>query len=145
MPIYNSNSELLYLAHLTDEHLHSISKCSVNNASAPVFTASTASWVYGPFVELIAANTVTKEFDLHYLNAGAVSDVGTYQFEINKGTAGSESVICTGRIVRLSNQTGAASVPIQTPILPANTRVSMRISSNITSSTLVASVQYHEY
>ena len=147
MPLYNNNSNDIMLSYLeiNEEHNHSIDKCSVNATNAPVFTASTASWAYGGYVEVIAAGAVSNPFDIHYINAGAVSDVGTYQYQLAQGTAGNESLIATGRIARLSVQSGAMSVPTQTPVLDAGTRVSMRIASNVTSSTLVASVQYHEY
>lgn len=146
MPIYQGNSEELRILELIDDHNHSVELCSVDNAESPLITASTATaWSYGAFVELIGTASTDEPFDLHFLNSGAATEVTTYQIQLYKGLAGNEEVISTVRFARLSNQTGASSHPLMTPILPAGTRISGRCSAGVAGASVKVSLQYHKY
>jgi hypothetical protein len=132
-------------AHSGEEHIHSASKVYPTLADAPTVTAEAADWgVGGALVEIIPADTITNKFDLHYVNIEEVSATRSYELILYYGAGDTEC----GRI-RFTKSAGLDPVldkAIQTPIIPANSRVRARLASGgVVADTVDVSLHYHEY
>ena len=126
-----------------EEHLHSTSKVYPSLA-AGVSVLSGAIWTLGNFVELIPANTIPEDFDLHWLVIESTTDDETYELVFYAV----ETEICRLRFssdlvsgIRLSH----APMPTQMLIQPKNTQIQVKLASSGAGETAVISVIYHEY
>jgi hypothetical protein len=131
--------------HILEDHIHSVQYVYPTLASGVTLNASSSVWQLGSFVEVIPKNTIDDVFDIHWLNVGAMNNVTTCELHLYKGDLGSEILIAQTRVVRLSNQSGAGSIPIITPLISANERISAKLASATANTTLVISVSYHKY
>jgi len=61
-----------------EEHLHSIS-CAYPSLAAGVSITSGGVWTLGAFTELIPVDTITEDFDLHWLIIETVTDDEMYE------------------------------------------------------------------
>jgi hypothetical protein len=131
--------------HSSEEHMHSASKCYPTLADAPVVTAEAADWgVGGALVQIIPASTIGNKFDIHYINVESVSAARSYEMILYYGAGDTEC----GRI-RFTKSAGLDPVldkAIQTPIIPANSRVQARLASGgVVADTVSITLHYHEY
>lgn len=131
--------------HIINEHIHSVQYVYPTLASGITLTASANVWQLGSFIEIIPKNTIDDVFDIHWVNVGAMNNVTTCELHLFKGDLGSEVLISQTRIVRLSNQSGAASISIITPLISQGERISGKLASATPNTTLVISVSYHKY
>lgn len=91
-------------------------------------SANTEAWLHGAKTQIIAANTITTAFDIHWVLIGDISAVDDYELRLYKGGIGAESLIATIGFVRSSNFSQEGSSPIQVSPLPANTRISASLA-----------------
>ncbi|GAG42057.1 unnamed protein product, partial [marine sediment metagenome] len=76
-----------------DGHIHNISKCYPTGSSPVNITADANAWVHGAIVEIIPANTINENFDIHYVNISGISANGDYEIKLYQGGGGSETAI----------------------------------------------------
>jgi hypothetical protein len=140
-------NSLYSMAYRNEAHNHSIQKCYPTLADGITLTAGAAAWgLAAAFTEIIPVNTIVNPYDLHFLNIGAVSANDSYEVYFYSGLAGSEVFICSARFVRQVAQSETAPTPLQTIMLPANTRITAKLASQAGGgNTAVVSVFYHEY
>lgn len=127
-----------------EEHLHSISKAypslsdGVSIESGGVWTLSAA------FIELIPADEIGEDFDIHWLIIETVTDDEMYELvfynvetEISR-VRWSSDLAAGGRVI---------SVPIPTlmQIQPKNSQIQCKLASSGDTETVVVSVLYHVY
>lgn len=132
-----------------EDHIHAGQKCYPDLADGTTLTGGAGAWQLGAVVNLIPANTITREFDLHYCNVGSASAADTYQIKFYCSalfaTLGDSMIAC----MRTSKAAGAntsSPSPLMTPQCPANARISAQVaSSSGGGDQLVISVQYHTY
>lgn len=128
------------------QHIHSAQKVYPTLAAGVTLTGGVASWALGSFVEVVPASTITSPFDIHHVNVGAASANDTYEIVLYKGALSSEVEVGRCRITRVANVSDISPVPMMTPILPANTRISAKVASaSGGSDTVVISIFYHIY
>lgn len=79
--------------------------------------------------EIIPENAIPFVFNIHYCNIGSISNNDQYEIHLFKGPAGSEEQVARLSFDR-SNTVGEGSIPVQTRILPANTRISAKLTAS---------------
>lgn len=128
-------------------HIHGASFLYPDKANPVTLTSSAAAWSQtGTITEIIPANTITKDFDLHW---ASISDISANLYgviDFFSGAVGQEVKICSVDVVRTTAQSRENAMPMQIPQQPANTRISARFSDSTTSSRTVAVKLYgHVY
>jgi hypothetical protein len=133
--------------YILERHFHSPAKVYPTLANEVTVSKDVAAaWgITSTIVQIIPANTVTVPFDIHYINLGVISNNDAYELILYKGAALSEVEI--GRVsFDRSTTTTEGSIPIQTELLPANTRVSARLTSGSGNTRSCGiKLHYHEY
>lgn len=131
---------------IISDHNHSVQKVYPTLANGITVTGGVDVWTLGNKIEVVPANTITAIFDIHYVNIGVTSATDTYEVVFYSGAEGAEVEIGRCRVTRTSNQSGAAPTPLQTPLIPANTRISASCATATSGAdTIVLSVFYHTY
>jgi hypothetical protein len=101
---------------------------------APVLLTSAApSWdITGDKIEIIPADALGKNFDLHWCSISAISATLDGIIDFFAGLAGSEVKIGAVDVVRTTTFSRENPVPVQVAQQPANTRISARFTDNTT-------------
>ena len=119
-------------------HVHGASFIYPDKAVPVTLTSAVASWAEtGTIVEVIPADTIIKDFDLHWASISDISATLDGVIDIFAGASGSEVKIGAVDVVRTSNFSRENPVPTQIPQQPANTRISCRFTDSTTSSKTV--------
>lgn len=139
----NGNS-LYSLAYLTDKHDHSVSKCYPSLSNGVTVTGGAGAWVLGDFVEVVPASTITSPFDIHWINISSASAADEYELHLYYGDSDTEA-----GCIRMTEPLGAPtvpSVPFQTPLIPANSKIRAKLASSTGGAdTITFSINYHIY
>jgi hypothetical protein len=115
-------------------HVHGASFLYPDKADPVSLSSSAASWSQsGAIVEIIPVNTITKNFDLHFVNVSDISADLYGVIDLFSGTAGNEVKIGSVEVTRTSNFAQEGNRPLQIPQQLANTRISARFSDSTTS------------
>ena len=119
-------------------HVHGASFVYPKYAAPVTLTSNAAAWnTTGTIAEVIPANTITKNFDLHWCSISAISAELDGIIDIYSGAVGEEVLIGSVDVVRTANFAREAAVPVQIPQQPANTRISCKFSDGTSSSRTV--------
>ncbi len=141
----HSTSTLRGESHAAEDHFHSPSKVYPTLADGVTVTAQNTDWgVAGALVEIVPANAITTDFDIHYVNIEDVSASRVYELILYQGASDVE----VGRI-RFTKSAGLDPVldrRIQTGVIPANARIRARLTSGgAVADTVDITLQYHAY
>jgi hypothetical protein len=139
----HSGDSLVALAHTNEEHNHAVSKVYPTLAAGVTVTAAAGAWTLGTLVEIIPASTVTEDFDIHSVDVEDISANGIYELVLYYGAGDTEAGRI--RIVQGSVTSAVLNTPIQTPIIPANSRVRAAVASAAGSQSVTISLRYHTY
>lgn len=143
--IWVSHKTVLGYTNVSYQHVHNPAYCYPTLANGVQVNTDANVWVLGNYTELIPTNTITKNFDIHWIQFENASANGVYELHLFRGEIGQEVFIGQVRTTRDSNQSGTSSVPIQVPVIPANSRISARVASNGGNRNVTLSVYYHDY
>ena len=125
------DASMFALVYDIHEYLHRISYVYPELASSVTLTKASGAWAAYPTpTEIIPANTITSSFNIHYAIVDTLSATGIYTIRLYQGAAGAETligVIAPSRSAAMSQEGG---IPVMTPVLAANTRISAAMSSN---------------
>lgn len=128
------------------EHVHSSAKVYPTLANGVTITGATGAWTLGSFAEIIPASTITSDFDIHFISIENISANDVYELVLYKGAVSSEIEIGRIRFVKTALIEAVLNVPIQTPIISANERISAKLASaGGGSDTATVSLFYHVY
>jgi len=134
-------------AYIVEKHNHSAAKVYPTLAPAKIINkVNSSAWgLDANTTEVIPVNTIANPFDIHFINIGSLSANDQYELIMYRGGAGAEVEI--GRVAFDRSVTvSEGSIPIQTPLVAANTRISCRLSSNDTQARNVSiKLHYHTY
>ncbi len=124
--------------HRIDEHMHSRQLVFPDLDDAVSVTADADAWVLSAaFVEVIPANAINEDFDLHYVSITfSVND--EYQLNIYAG----EVLIASVDGERNTNQVRLADSPIQTELIPANTQIQVKLACKEAAAANSATVKF---
>ncbi len=138
---------LIGRAKQTNEHLHAINQLYPVLAGPVELEKASGAYAAFPFpTEIIPVNTITEDFDIHWLIASAISANGDFIIRLYQGNPGSETVIATKSVVRNAVQSQEGALQMVTPLMVANKRISAALSgSNAGQDTLSIKLEYHTY
>jgi len=124
------------------DHIHSVSKVYPTLAGGVQLTAG-AAWTLGALVEIVPASTITGDFDIHAIDIEDISANDVYELVIYYGAGDTEA----GRVrfVQSAAQSATLNTAIQTPILPANSRIRAAVACSTGGYTVDISIRYHTY
>ena len=146
VPYQESISSLLAFAHTGYYHSHGTSFLYPDKAVPVTLTSAVASWAEtGTITEVIPANALAYNFDLHWASLSDISAVLDGVIDIFSGAPGSEVKIGAVDVVRTSNFAREQPVPVQIPQQPANTRISCRFTDSTGSARTVRIKFYGHY
>ena len=131
------------MSHRLDEHAHKESMVYPTLADGVTVTATVNDWTdLGAFVEVVPINTITSDFDIHFVNVESVSANGIYELVLYA----EEVEIARARFGKTTNQDGPTQVMIQTPIIHANTQIQAKLASDdMVADTATISLELHKY
>ncbi len=129
--------------HALNDHIHSAAKVYPTLANPVQLVAGTgAIWTLGSFVEVVPANAIQSSFDIHWINAEAMSADVTYEIVLYAV----EVEIGRTRITRTANQTKHDGKAFMTPLVPANTQIKAKVASSADNADTVSiALDYHTY
>lgn len=131
---YVEGNSLLAFNHTGYYHVHGASFVLPKYAAPVTLTSAVASWATtGNIIEVIAANAIVKNFDLHWASIADISANLYGIVDIFSGLAGAEVLIGSVDVSRTDNFSQEGQKPVQIPQQPANTRISCRFSDSTTS------------
>ena len=143
----HSTATLYGYAKQNSEHNHGVTYTYPLLAAAVTLTAGGGAWDPLPApTEIIPANTITKDFDIHWLHIGGLSANGEFIVALYQGAGGSETLIGEVPVVRNAVQSQEGSLTLITPLMDANTRISAALASSpAAANTADIKISYHEY
>ena len=128
--VKNVNTVMAYLK-TGYYHVHGAAFIYPDKASPVLLTSAAGAWAEtGAIVEVIPADTITKDFDLHWCSIWAISDSLYGVVDIFAGASGSEEKIGAVDVGRTANFSRESAMPVQIPQQPANTRISCRFTDS---------------
>ena len=129
---FDPNSETI-MAYLQTVyyHIHGAPFAYPYHADPVLLTAGNGAWnLTGNKIEVIPANTIIKNFDLHWISISNISGIGYFIIDIYSGTIGNEILISPTDGWRNNNFIQEGPKRIQLEQQPANTRISCRLSDS---------------
>ncbi len=138
----HAGTSIIAHAHIIEEHVHT--PCNVYPTLAGGVAVGTAvgGWnISAAFVEIVPINTITTDFDIHWLCIEDLDDNGTYEIVLYAV----EVEIGRVRVVKNAQQDGTMNIPFQCPIIPANTQIQAKTASSVGTSVVTLSIFYHIY
>jgi len=132
-----------YALHTIEEHLHSASKVYPTGAGGVTVTSG-GQWTLGNYAQVVPINTITSPFDIHFVNIEGANDDTTYELVLYAATTEIGRIRFT--TVDIANARMFPSIPMQTPVIAANSQIQAKVmSSTVGADTVTISLYYHIY
>lgn len=130
-----------------EKHIHGSAMVYPQLAAPITLTKAAGAWAAYPTpTEIIPANTIISDFDIHWISIANISATGNYMLRLYTGAAGSEVFLCELDFYRTAVNAVIGSQPGLSPIIKKNTRISAAISSgNAAADTADIKLRYHTY
>lgn len=127
-----------------DEHLHSVQMVRPTGAAGIAVVSAGGAWTLGNFSnDIIVAGTIALRFDLHWVSVAAESANAEYEMVFYYGPADTE---CARVVFTRTNPTLASTqLHVQTPILPAGSRVRAKLMDSAGGSNCTVKLMLHTY
>lgn len=126
------------------EHTHKPSKVYPTLANGVTVTGG-AAWILGAFAVIVPASTITDEFDIHHISIENISANDAYEIVLYSGADAAEVEIGRVRFTKNANLDSILNIPIQTPIIAANSQIKAKVASSGGSDNVTVSIFYHTY
>lgn len=142
----HDGDSLYALAHTNEEHNHAVGKVYPTLADGVVLTCATGAttWTLGALAEVVPASAIGEDFDIHHVLVEAMSANSVYEIVLYQGAGDVE--IGRVRCVRSAVQSGTLNIPIQTSMVPADSRIRAAVASaGDNGETVSISLKYHTY
>jgi len=130
--------------HIVEEHFHGVAKVYPTLAAGVTVNTGVGAWALGNATAVVPINTITDEYDIHYINVASVSVNDTYELVLFTDAACTVEV---GRIrfTRTAVQSSTSSTPFMTPLIAANSGIWAKVASATGNDNVVISIFYHVY
>lgn len=143
----HSGNSVISLLKTLIEHIHKPSIVYPNRASGINVIDGGAGWTPGVITQIIPANTISKDYDIHFVMIEDTTAVDSYQIDFYYGNSNIFAGSCV--FVRSAQQDSNVLVPVQgtgdgVPI-SANSRLSGILTSNGGGRTASVKLFYHVY
>ena len=125
-----------------EEHFHS-SQNVYPTGAAGVAVLGGAAWTLGNFVEIIPANSIESDFDIHWINIEAVTAADTYELVLYAVTTEIARVRFT--VDGVPANLILPTVRVQTPVTLKNTQIQAKVMTASGTDTVTISLEYHTY
>jgi hypothetical protein len=130
------------------KYFHNVSRVYPNLANSLSITkVNNSAWgLDADTTTLIPANTITGIFGIHFINFTVFNNNDEFQLNLYQGDVGSEILIAEVTFDKSADQTTEPNVSCGTLPIPANSRISGKLSSKAASSrTIGFKFGYHLY
>lgn len=142
----HTNDNLYARMHTQYEHTHSVSRYFPSLAANVSITAGATAFSLGTITTVVPANTITSDFDIHFMHLTNASAAGNYIIRLYQGSTGSEIQVGEVRITQAVGLANLAPVPVMTPLMNANTRVSAAVATSTSGAASIdIALNYHTY
>lgn len=130
--------------HTLDKHAHSESKCYPTLAAGKTVVGAGGGWGLGVFKEIVPVNTISDDFDIHYITVEGASVAEVYELVLYAVEV--EIARVRMAFIDVANSQTLPSIPVQTPIIKKNTQIQAKVaSSGGGGDTVTISLHYHTY
>lgn len=130
--------------HYIEEHVHSPQEVAPSGAGAVALTSDAVGWTLGDFSnDIIAADAVTDPFDLHWAIIANADANAWYEVVLYYGATDIECARIA--FARTNVFVTSITLPVQTIILPANSRVRAKMMDSVGGSGAEIKVFFHRY
>lgn len=131
--------------HTLYEHTHGAQKVYPSLADGVTLTTAGGDWVLGAITEIVPANAITTDFDIHEILVEDVDTQGkTYEVVLYAGESNTE--VARTRFAASANKGGVPNVTVQNAIIAANSKISAALAiQDGGGKTAVFSIRYHSY
>lgn len=112
------------------EHIHKASRVYPTLSDGVTVLSGPSSWQLGDPVEVVPVNTITSDFDIHYVSVEDISANDVYELVLyaDPTGVGSKTEIGRVRFVRSAVQSATLNVPMMTPLIAANSQIVAKIA-----------------
>ena len=131
------------ITRVLDEHIHMPCLVYPTLANGVAVLGGGAWALDGAFVPIVPINTITERFDIHHICIEALSVNEVYEIVLYAGAAQTE--IGRVRVVKNAAQDGTMNIPMQTPIIDANSKIEAKVATAGGTDTATLSIFYHTY
>ena len=132
-------------AEVMEEHIHALSMVYPSLAGGVTITGGVAAWQEGAFAEIIPVDTITEDFDIHFIVVEDVSLDDIYELSLYAATTE------IGRIRLTATLTAGGRIifppiPFQCRVQAKNAQIQAKLANELGGSeTVKISLHYHEY
>ena len=129
--------------HEVDEHLHSMQRVAPSGA-VPVTLTGGGVWALGAFsADILAAAAVASPFDIHWVVISDADSNASYEIVLYYGATDIE---CARAVfTRTAPFSSSVTLPVQTIILPKESRIRAKIMDSAGGSICQVAIHYHTY
>jgi len=133
------------LAHTIVEHIHGVQSVYPTLADGVTLTTGAGDWEQGAFTEIVPANAITSDFDIHEIVIEAANTADkTYELHLYAGAG--DTLIGKVRFAAGAVRGGVPNVNEQMGIIAANSRIRGKLAiQDGGSKTAALSARYHTY
>jgi len=135
---------ILKTVEILDDHAHSVQKVSPSGAAGIAVTSGAGAWNLGAFsADIIAAGAVALPFDIHGVDIENPDANAEYELVLYYGAADTEAGRCT--FTRTNAITISRSTSMQTPLIPAGSRVRAKLMDSAGAASITIKIWFHTY
>lgn len=132
------------ILHHLEKHIHSAAKCYPTLGDGLLVEGVAGAWTLGGFKEIVPANAITSDFDIHYVVVEGATASDIYEIVLYAGTTE------IGRVrvafLDVANSKTLPSIPIQTEVVKKNTQIQAKCANKAGGSEdITISLHYHTY
>lgn len=124
------------------EHMHAATKVYPTLAGGTTVTSG-AAWTLGNFAEIVPANTITKDFDIHFIAVEGASASEVYEIVLYAATT--EIGRVRASFIDIANSQSLPSIPFQCQIQAENVQIQAKVATASGGDNITISLHYHEY
>lgn len=131
---------------ILEDHIHKPQEIAPFGAIAAALVSGVGAYVWGNFVEILAAGVTASLFDLHWAVITNPDTNGKYEIEFVYGAGDTHACYCG--FIRSAASVEIVPIPLITIRMPAGSRIQarMRHSTGVGApSVTIASIYYHQY
>jgi hypothetical protein len=128
---------------INEEHIHRPQKVAPSGAAGIQVTAAVGAWALGNFSnDIIAAGTETNPFDLHWVDVVGNNNAD-FECVLYYGPADTECARFA--FTRIGVQQQSFQLHVQTPMIPAGSRVRAKVMASAGGASITIKLFYHDY
>ena len=127
--------------HSLNDHAHGAGNVYPTLANGVAVAGAAGVWTLGAFVEIVPINTITAQFDIHYISVEALDDNTFYEIVLYAV----EVEIGRVHVTKNANQDGTTNAPFMCGVQPANTQIQAKCASAAGNSVATIGIFYHIY